>query len=158
MNRQLPVAHFTPLSSIPFLKFQSTAFISRKKKRKSNAFIFPMEVFILKALIERESPSSLTSEKLRSQSVGVKSLSQALSVLSSFKVASFLPHSSVFLSFSSLCLFCFETMTECSEGASVTLDRLKEKMAEFARERNWDQFHSPRNLLLALVREPFPNP
>ncbi|EHA8587631.1 dCTP pyrophosphatase 1 [Cocos nucifera] len=39
------------------------------------------------------------------------------------------------------------------EGASVTLDDLKKKMAEFARERDWDQFHSPRNLLLALVGE-----
>ncbi|KAH7682991.1 dCTP diphosphatase protein [Dioscorea alata] len=36
---------------------------------------------------------------------------------------------------------------------SVTLVDLKRKMAEFARERDWDQFHSPRNLLLALVGE-----
>lgn len=35
----------------------------------------------------------------------------------------------------------------------VTLDELKEKMADFAKERDWDQFHSPRNLLLALVGE-----
>ncbi|OAY66449.1 dCTP pyrophosphatase 1-like [Ananas comosus] len=35
----------------------------------------------------------------------------------------------------------------------VTLDDLKNKMADFARERDWDQFHSPRNLLLALVGE-----
>lgn len=33
----------------------------------------------------------------------------------------------------------------------VTLDELKKKMADFAKERDWDQFHSPRNLLLALV-------
>ncbi|KAL6211009.1 hypothetical protein ACLB2K_016238 [Fragaria x ananassa] len=44
-------------------------------------------------------------------------------------------------------------MTGFSEAESVTLDLLKTKMAEFARERNWDQFHSPRNLLLALVGE-----
>ena len=44
-------------------------------------------------------------------------------------------------------------MTEASEGENVTLDLLKQKMAEFAKERNWDQFHSPRNLLLALVGE-----
>lgn len=37
------------------------------------------------------------------------------------------------------------------QGESVTLDLLKEKMADFAKERDWDQFHSPRNLLLALV-------
>ncbi|XP_039161179.1 dCTP pyrophosphatase 1-like [Eucalyptus grandis] len=36
---------------------------------------------------------------------------------------------------------------------SVTLDLLKQKMAEFAKERDWGQFHSPRNLLLALVGE-----
>ncbi|KAH7521514.1 uncharacterized protein LOC107422197 [Ziziphus jujuba] len=35
----------------------------------------------------------------------------------------------------------------------VTLEELKKKMADFARERDWDQFHSPRNLLLALVGE-----
>ncbi|KAL3716131.1 hypothetical protein ACJRO7_007836 [Eucalyptus globulus] len=36
---------------------------------------------------------------------------------------------------------------------SVTLDLLKQKMADFARERDWDKSHSPRNLLLALVGE-----
>nr|GEU37099.1 dCTP pyrophosphatase 1-like [Tanacetum cinerariifolium] len=35
----------------------------------------------------------------------------------------------------------------------VTLSELKKKMADFAKERDWDQFHSPRNLLLALVGE-----
>ncbi|XP_062023209.1 uncharacterized protein LOC133739449 [Rosa rugosa] len=44
-------------------------------------------------------------------------------------------------------------MTGFSEAESVTLDLLKKKMAEFARERDWDKFHSPRNLLLALVGE-----
>ncbi|XP_019179970.1 PREDICTED: dCTP pyrophosphatase 1-like [Ipomoea nil] len=40
------------------------------------------------------------------------------------------------------------------EGAAgVTLEELQKKMADFARERDWDQFHSPRNLLLALVGE-----
>ena len=43
------------------------------------------------------------------------------------------------------------SMTKATGGESVTLDLLKEKTAEFAKERNWDQFHSPRNLLLALV-------
>ncbi|XP_022761020.1 dCTP pyrophosphatase 1-like [Durio zibethinus] len=44
-------------------------------------------------------------------------------------------------------------MTGVLENGRVTLEELKEKMAEFARERDWDQFHSPRNLLLALVGE-----
>ncbi|KAL5987260.1 hypothetical protein ACLOJK_038422 [Asimina triloba] len=35
----------------------------------------------------------------------------------------------------------------------VSLEELREKLAEFAREREWEQFHSPRNLLLALVGE-----
>ncbi|XP_011011109.1 PREDICTED: dCTP pyrophosphatase 1-like [Populus euphratica] len=35
----------------------------------------------------------------------------------------------------------------------VSLQDLKKKMADFAKERDWDQFHSPRNLLLALVGE-----
>ncbi|CAK7348919.1 unnamed protein product [Dovyalis caffra] len=38
-------------------------------------------------------------------------------------------------------------------GVGVTLEELKKKMADFAKERDWDQFHSPRNLLLALVGE-----
>ncbi|XP_004248017.1 uncharacterized protein [Solanum lycopersicum] len=41
------------------------------------------------------------------------------------------------------------------EGAKgvVTLEELKKKMADFAKEREWDQFHTPRNLLLAMVGE-----
>ncbi|KAI4319288.1 hypothetical protein MLD38_032908 [Melastoma candidum] len=39
-----------------------------------------------------------------------------------------------------------------SEG-DVPLNLLKTMMADFARERDWDRFHSPRNLLLALVGE-----
>ncbi|KAJ4973171.1 hypothetical protein NE237_006345 [Protea cynaroides] len=35
----------------------------------------------------------------------------------------------------------------------VSLQELREKLAEFASVRGWDQFHSPRNLLLALVGE-----
>ncbi|KAJ8479198.1 hypothetical protein OPV22_022925 [Ensete ventricosum] len=35
----------------------------------------------------------------------------------------------------------------------VTLESLRKKMADFARERDWEPFHSPRNLLLALVGE-----
>ncbi|KAI9078981.1 hypothetical protein K1719_039130 [Acacia pycnantha] len=46
-------------------------------------------------------------------------------------------------------------MTGVPEGGSesVTLDLLKHKMSEFAKERDWERFHSPRNLLLALVGE-----
>ncbi|MED6162185.1 hypothetical protein PIB30_067972 [Stylosanthes scabra] len=44
-------------------------------------------------------------------------------------------------------------MSEVPEGGSVSLDMLKKLMAEFAKERDWDQYHTPRNLLLALVGE-----
>lgn len=33
----------------------------------------------------------------------------------------------------------------------VSLQELKDRLAEFARVRDWEQYHSPRNLLLALV-------
>ncbi|KAL3572872.1 hypothetical protein D5086_026776 [Populus alba] len=36
-------------------------------------------------------------------------------------------------------------------GAGVTLEELKKRLAEFAKERDWDQYHSPRNLLLAML-------
>mmetsp|Transcript_54247 Transcript_54247/g.108923 ORF Transcript_54247/g.108923 Transcript_54247/m.108923 type:complete len:224 (-) Transcript_54247:126-797(-) len=35
----------------------------------------------------------------------------------------------------------------------VTLEALRAELAEFALERDWDQFHSPRNLALAMVGE-----
>lgn len=35
----------------------------------------------------------------------------------------------------------------------ISLERIREDMREFAEERDWNQFHSPRNLLLALVGE-----
>jgi NTP pyrophosphatase (non-canonical NTP hydrolase) len=33
------------------------------------------------------------------------------------------------------------------------LDALKERMRDFAERRNWDQFHSPKNLVMALAGE-----
>ncbi|KAM7521885.1 hypothetical protein LguiA_011787 [Lonicera macranthoides] len=36
---------------------------------------------------------------------------------------------------------------------SVSLDLLKTKMEDFAKERNWEPFHTPRNLLLAMIGE-----
>lgn len=44
-----------------------------------------------------------------------------------------------------------QNMTGVSEQEAVSLDQLKQLMSEFAKERDWEQFHSPRNLLLALV-------
>lgn len=33
------------------------------------------------------------------------------------------------------------------------LDDLKKRLAEFAHERDWEQFHSPKNLAMALIVE-----
>lgn len=44
-------------------------------------------------------------------------------------------------------------MATPSETRLLDTARLEEKLAEFARERDWDRFHTPRNLLLALTGE-----
>jgi len=40
-----------------------------------------------------------------------------------------------------------------ADGADPTLPELAARLAEFARERDWDQFHSPKNLAMALAGE-----
>ena len=35
----------------------------------------------------------------------------------------------------------------------MTLYELNRQLAEFARERDWEQFHSPKNLSMALIAE-----
>jgi len=55
------------------------------------------------------------------------------------------------LSFSWCCRGRREGRKMAGVEARVSLEDLKKKMADFAKERDWDQFHSPRNLLLALV-------
>ncbi len=34
-----------------------------------------------------------------------------------------------------------------------SLESIRQEVAQFAEERDWDQFHSPRNLLFALIGE-----
>ena len=34
-----------------------------------------------------------------------------------------------------------------------SLERLRQRIAQFAAERDWDQFHSPKNLSMALIAE-----
>ncbi|XP_057517139.1 uncharacterized protein LOC130798244 [Amaranthus tricolor] len=47
-----------------------------------------------------------------------------------------------------------ESLKECSlTSKDVSLQELKQRLKEFARVRGWEQYHSPRNLLLALVGE-----
>ncbi|KAL9257840.1 dCTP pyrophosphatase 1-like protein [Drosera capensis] len=48
---------------------------------------------------------------------------------------------------------CSLSASAMEDDKGVTLEELKMKLADFAKERDWDQFHSPRNLLLALVGE-----
>lgn len=44
-------------------------------------------------------------------------------------------------------------MATPSETRLLDTDKLEARLAEFARERDWDRFHTPRNLLLALTGE-----
>lgn len=41
----------------------------------------------------------------------------------------------------------------CTEGTDLTLREVREQMRRFTAEREWDKFHTPRNLMLALVGE-----
>jgi NTP pyrophosphatase (non-canonical NTP hydrolase) len=36
---------------------------------------------------------------------------------------------------------------------SNELEQLRERLAQFASDRDWDQFHSPKNLSMALIAE-----
>ncbi|KAK6250016.1 hypothetical protein SCA6_004021 [Theobroma cacao] len=47
-----------------------------------------------------------------------------------------------------------ENSYECpNKSKDVSLKELRDRLAEFAEVRGWDKYHSPRNLLLALVGE-----
>lgn len=38
-------------------------------------------------------------------------------------------------------------------SSELSLEKIRQLHSQFSKDRNWDQFHSPRNLLLALVGE-----
>ncbi|XP_004492206.1 uncharacterized protein [Cicer arietinum] len=44
-------------------------------------------------------------------------------------------------------------MSGVIEGDSVSIGMLNQLQAQFAKDRDWDQYHTPRNLLLAMVGE-----
>ena len=49
-------------------------------------------------------------------------------------------------------------MNEGKEGqsttfSSVTLEELRSRLERFAAEREWEKYHTPRNLVLALMGE-----
>ena len=35
----------------------------------------------------------------------------------------------------------------------MDIDKIQKRLSEFAKDRNWDQFHSPKNLSMALAAE-----
>ena len=43
--------------------------------------------------------------------------------------------------------------TPSPKGTQDTIDALRDKLRQFADERDWDQFHSPKNLAMALSVE-----
>jgi dCTP diphosphatase len=40
-----------------------------------------------------------------------------------------------------------------SEVSEDSIEQLRRRLAEFARARDWEQFHSPKNLSMALIAE-----
>lgn len=47
----------------------------------------------------------------------------------------------------------FNSVTSSPEDDNITIGAIKNIMRSFVRDRNWEQFHTPRNILLALVGE-----
>ncbi|KAM7312754.1 dCTP pyrophosphatase 1 [Ixodes scapularis] len=46
-----------------------------------------------------------------------------------------------------------QTSPDFSFGNSLSLESIRKVQEEFSKERNWDQYHSPRNILLAMIAE-----
>jgi len=44
-------------------------------------------------------------------------------------------------------------MTDNQKSPKDSLETLRARLARFARDRDWDQFHSPKNLSMALIAE-----
>jgi dCTP diphosphatase len=47
----------------------------------------------------------------------------------------------------------FHSVCAIMPNASDSLERLRARLADFATERDWDQFHNPKNLAMALAGE-----
>lgn len=45
------------------------------------------------------------------------------------------------------------TIRWCDAMSQTTVDDLRQELRQFAEERDWEQFHSPKNLVMALVGE-----
>ncbi|CAN6235623.1 unnamed protein product [Urochloa humidicola] len=46
-----------------------------------------------------------------------------------------------------------EVGKKAAAAGDVSLKELSKKLNDFAKERDWEQYHSPRNLLLAMIAE-----
>ncbi|CAN6240145.1 unnamed protein product [Urochloa humidicola] len=46
-----------------------------------------------------------------------------------------------------------EVGKKVAADGDVSLKELSKKLNDFAKERDWEQYHSPRNLLLAMIAE-----
>ncbi|CAL5068891.1 unnamed protein product [Urochloa decumbens] len=46
-----------------------------------------------------------------------------------------------------------EAGKKVAADGDVSLKELSKKLNDFAKERDWEQYHSPRNLLLAMIAE-----
>lgn len=44
-------------------------------------------------------------------------------------------------------------MSKAAQPGGDSLEQLRLRLAEFARVRDWEQFHSPKNLAMALIAE-----
>jgi dCTP diphosphatase len=52
-----------------------------------------------------------------------------------------------------LCFFCTCVPWQVMSDDKSTIDELKQKIQEFVRERDWNQYHDPKNLAEALAIE-----
>ncbi len=52
-----------------------------------------------------------------------------------------------------MALICYDTYIYQNLSMSAEIESLKLKLREFAEERDWDQFHSPKNFSMAMIVE-----
>ena len=52
-----------------------------------------------------------------------------------------------------MALICYDTYICTNLSMSAEIESLKLKLQKFAEERDWDQFHSPKNFSMAMIVE-----
>lgn len=73
-------------------------------------------------------------------------LTETIQTFSSSSSSSILPPPRV-------CVFMAMENSSTPFSSSLSLEEIRQIQSKFASERDWDQYHSPRNLLLAMVGE-----